>query len=78
MSKKIPESINNDEEYHAVLARLVKGAQMFEDPLTTNEERERYNKGYYKLCAIIDEYKEKKREEFERRLKRLQMPVSKI
>lgn len=78
MSKNIPDRINNDEEYHAVLKRLVRGAQMIEDPLTTNEERERYNKGYDQLCALIDDYKEKEREEFERRLKGSQMPVSQM
>lgn len=61
MSKKLPERINNEDEYNAVLDRLVTGARMIEDPLTTPEERELYMKVYDALCSLIDDYQERER-----------------
>jgi hypothetical protein len=61
MSKKLPERIDTEEEYNAVLDRLVTGARMIEDPLTTPEERGLYMKVYDALCHLIDDYQARER-----------------
>ena len=53
----LPQQINNDEEYMHILDRIVKGARAIEDPLTTEEERQRYMRAYDHLCKIALEYR---------------------
>lgn len=61
MSMALPQQINNDEEYMHILDRIVKGARAIEDPLTTEEERQRYMRAYDHLCRIALEYRHGKR-----------------
>ncbi len=53
----LPQQINNDEEYMHILDRIVKGARAIEDPLTTEEERQRYMRAYDHLCKVALEYR---------------------
>lgn len=55
----LPNRIKNDEEYFKILDRIVKGARTIEDPLTTDEEREKYMKAYDHLCRVALEYRER-------------------
>lgn len=53
----LPQQIKNDEEYMHILDRIVKGARAIEDPLTTEEERQRYMRAYDHLCKVALEYR---------------------
>lgn len=53
----LPQQIKTDEEYMHILDRIVKGARAIEDPLTTEEERQRYMRAYDHLCKVALEYR---------------------
>lgn len=88
----IPDVIQSEEDYKLLLEYVVFSAIKIEElqkkaknPFMKDDEKQRHQRlielsltKYDRMCALIDDYKEKEREEFERRLKRLQMPVSKM
>lgn len=53
----LPQQIKTEEEYMHILDRIVKGARAIEDPLTTEEERQRYMRAYDHLCKIALDYR---------------------
>lgn len=48
--------ITNDEEYHKVLERIVKGAEYLDNPLIKPEDREKGMQLYDQLCQSIQDY----------------------
>ncbi|MFD1955987.1 hypothetical protein ACFSL6_17865 [Paenibacillus thailandensis] len=54
---KLPDKIENDEQYDELLARIVKGAQTIEDPLLDPNDRQRYMKAYDKMVSVAMAYR---------------------
>jgi hypothetical protein len=57
MSKKIPEKVNNDEEYNELLNRITEAAKVIGDPLIDAEKREKLMWFYDKMVAVAREYR---------------------
>lgn len=56
MSNQLPKRIESEEEYHAMLGRLVRGADMIADPLIDDERSRQYNAVYDRMIALIDDW----------------------
>ncbi len=54
---RIPERIENDQQYNELLARIVEGARQMELPLTDSEKREKLMWFYDKMCRVAREYR---------------------
>lgn len=57
MAARVPERIENDEQYNEVLARIVKGAETLDHPLTTPESREKLMPLYDSLVEVARKYR---------------------
>ncbi|TKH43434.1 hypothetical protein C1I60_14155 [Paenibacillus terrae] len=57
MATKVPNRIENDEQYNEVLARIVKGAETIDHPLTTPERREKLMPLYDSLVEVARKYR---------------------
>jgi hypothetical protein len=49
--------ITNDEEYFAILARIVKGAEYLENPLIKEDAKRKGMKLYDELCEVALQYR---------------------
>lgn len=56
--KNLPE---NDDEYYKLLGRIVKGAEYVENPLITDEDKEKGIKLYETLVQTARAYRERER-----------------
>ncbi|MCC3379857.1 hypothetical protein ACFQ5D_09445 [Paenibacillus farraposensis] len=57
MAVRVPERIENDEQYNEVLARIVKGAETLDHPLTTPENRVKLMPLYDSLVEVARKYR---------------------
>ncbi|MNW32481.1 hypothetical protein D3C74_94240 [compost metagenome] len=57
MAARVPERIENDEQYNEVLARIVKGAETLDHPLTSPESREKLMPLYDSLVEVARKYR---------------------
>ncbi|MEK5166179.1 hypothetical protein NYE69_28140 [Paenibacillus sp. FSL R5-0527] len=54
---KIPDRIDNDEEFNELCSRMVKCAELIEDPLSTPREVAAYKSAYDRMWKVAEEYR---------------------
>lgn len=54
---KIPDWIDNDEEFNELCGRMVKCAELIEDPLSTPKEVAAYKAAYDRMWKVAEEYR---------------------
>ncbi|GIO40189.1 hypothetical protein J41TS12_50500 [Paenibacillus antibioticophila] len=54
---KIPDRIDNDDEFNELCGRMVKCAQLIEDPLSTPSEVATYNAAYDRMWRVCEDYR---------------------
>ncbi|MEK3947297.1 hypothetical protein MHB46_02245 [Paenibacillus sp. FSL H7-0703] len=57
MATKVPSRIENDDQYNEVLARIVKGAETLDHPLTSPERRDKLMPLYDSLVEVARKYR---------------------
>lgn len=74
MAEKLPDSIENDEQFNAVCARMVKGAELIEDcdPLD-DEKLQKLWTVYNRMDELTTEYQEREGRKWRAKLRIPQM-----
>lgn len=54
---KIPERIDSDAEFNELCGRMVKCAELIEDPLSTPREVDAYKAAYDRMWKVAEEYR---------------------
>lgn len=58
---KIPDRIDSDEEFNELCGRMVKCAELIEDPLSTLDEVRIYQAAYDRMWKVCEEYRQRDR-----------------